>query len=182
MQNAIDMTLYINTNAMDALQCHAEDASPDECCGILVGTWGGDTTALGSTNPMGGSHGPRSHDHAGHHAATVGSIIPAENVATTDRRISYQIDWKTLFHTIRSVRSTPQQILGFYHSHPDGSTEPSRRDRETAWIGYVYVILPVVRGVCGEATAWRVEQENARFECIKIDTGVHHSGPRRPHG
>lgn len=150
MRDTNDMTLHINTNAMDTLKCHAQDASPNECCGILVGTCNDKTSKLAS-------------------------IIPAENVATTDRRISYQIDWKTLFNTIRSVRSTSRQVLGFYHSHPDGSTEPSRRDRETAWIGYIYVILPVVRGVCGNATAWCVEYENAHFERVTLTIAREHA-------
>lgn len=69
-----------------------------------------------------------------------------------DRRNSYRISPLALFHLERTA-----DIRGFYHSHPDGSATPSARDLDSAWPGYVYVII-------GERVrAWQLDPEGATF-------------------
>jgi len=140
------MTLHLDQDTFDALRRHAVEAFPNECCGILIGR----------------------HEDT---CAYVGHIVAADNIAEGDRTRSYQIDWKTLFNTIRTARDTPNEVIGFYHSHPDGSNTPSKRDVASAWIGYAYVILPVTEGVCGHPSAWRVAHEGASFERETITMG-----------
>jgi proteasome lid subunit RPN8/RPN11 len=113
------------------LRAHAEAALPHECCGILLG---------------------RAIDRE----TTVHRVIAAENIAEGDRRRTYQIDWRTLFETVRATRNGVDQIVGFYHSHPDGSARPSRGDRFEAWIDYVYVILSIADARPPGLTAWRI--------------------------
>lgn len=140
------MTLHFDQDTIDALRCHAVEAWPHECCGVLIGC----------------------HEDRG---AYVRRAVAAANIAEGDRTRNYQIDWKTLFNTIRTARDTPDEVIGFYHSHPDGSNSPSKRDAESAWLGYVYVILPMAEGICSHPTAWRVAHENGPFEHETVTLG-----------
>jgi desampylase len=59
------------------------------------------------------------------------SAVPARNVAARPQ-IAFEIDPATLLRTHREVRATGQRVVGHYHSHPDGSAVPSRRDAARA--------------------------------------------------
>lgn len=138
----------IPQSVVSALMGHARREYPRECCGILIGRHVGDE-------------------------ARVERAVEAENIAANDRRKSYQIDWRTLLATTRSVRATRERIVGFYHSHPDGSSRPSRRDRQEAWLDHSYVILTMRDGLCAAVTGWRVHSDAGEFEpeLLVIGTG-----------
>ncbi len=133
------MTLHIGQSVLDALLRHASNEFPCECCGILIGCRSGADSFV---------------DHA----------VAARNIAEGDRRKGYQIDWKTLFTAVRQTRLTPDEMIGFYHSHPDGSQRPSGRDLESAWAGYSYVIVPVVEGRATGVRSWRRTSGQASLE------------------
>ena len=118
---------------------HARREYPCECCGILIGRHEDDET-----------RGERA--------------VEAENIAENDRRKSYQIDWRTLLATTRSVLATREQIVGFYHSHPDGSSRPSRSDRQEAWLDHTYVILSMRDALCASVTGWRMHSSDNDFD------------------
>lgn len=132
------MTLYVEQRFLSDLSCHAADAWPEECCGLLIGR-----------------------RDAGD--ARVTRVVPAENIASGDRRRSYQIDWRVLIDTFRAAREGPDAVLGFYHSHPDGSSRPSKRDRQSAWADYRYLILAARDGSVAEMTCWRIDDEQTAF-------------------
>ena len=52
------------------------------------------------------------------------------------------------------------ELVGFYHSHPNGSAEPSQKDLELAVPGYIYLIVPP----CGAARAWRLRESRDGYE------------------
>jgi proteasome lid subunit RPN8/RPN11 len=58
--------------------------------------------------------------------------LPALNAAE-QRAISYEITPKELFHIIREIRAAGLELLGIYHSHPNGDNHPSPRDVERAY-------------------------------------------------
>lgn len=65
---------------------------------------------------------------------------------------NFEIDPAALFAAIRAERDGGDQIIGHYHSHPAGSTEPSARDAEMALdIGRIWLIV-----AGGEMDAWHV--------------------------
>lgn len=82
---------------------HARSKPDEECCGLLAGRCGVLTRAL-----------------------------PALNAAE-QRAISYEITPKELFHIIREIRAAGLELLGIYHSHPNGDNHPSPRDVERAY-------------------------------------------------
>jgi proteasome lid subunit RPN8/RPN11 len=83
-----------------------------ECCGLLGGRGGAITT-----------------------------IYPAGNAAQIPST-SYEIAPRDLFRIMREIRASRLELLGIYHSHPNGDNSPSRRDIERAFYAEVaYFIL-----------------------------------------
>jgi proteasome lid subunit RPN8/RPN11 len=58
-------------------------------------------------------------------------IFPATNVAANPAT-SYEIAPEELFRLTREIRAASLELLGIYHSHPNGKNEPSPRDIERA--------------------------------------------------
>lgn len=52
----------------------------------------------------------------------------AQNLAT-----AYEIAPQELFSLVRKIRSAGLELMGIYHSHPNGKNEPSPRDIELAY-------------------------------------------------
>lgn len=68
-------------------------------------------------------------------------IFPATNAAA-DTAKNYEIAPEELFQLMREIRSAELELLGIYHSHPNGNNEPSPRDIERAYYPDVaYFIL-----------------------------------------
>ena len=139
--------LHIDGSLCDDLIAHARSVFPDECCGILIGS----------------REGLRS---------IVDRLARATNIAAGDRARSFQIDWTTLFETLRRARRESTDIVGFYHSHPDGTSEPSRRDTDAAWPDHSYMIIPITGSGCGRPTSWRMTSEAGVLRPERISTPV----------
>lgn len=97
-----------------AIDKSARDAHPHECCGLLEGWREGDvvlTTAV----------------HA------------ARNLA--EHRDRFEVDPADHIRVLKALRGTGRDIVGCYHSHPNGRAEPSSRDREASFgEDFVWVI------------------------------------------
>jgi proteasome lid subunit RPN8/RPN11 len=96
------------------MQTHAQQGPLSECCGMLAGRGGVITRAFPASNA-------------------------AKNPAT-----EYEIAPKELFQLTREIRAAGLQLLGIYHSHPNGKNEPSARDIEQAYYPDVayFIISP----------------------------------------
>ncbi len=92
----------------------ARAAFPRECCGLLEGRRDGDGTRIEALHPARNlSPAPDAFE-----------IVPADHFAAQ-----------------RAARSAGRDIVGCYHSHPDGRAEPSPRDRAgAAEAGFVWLI------------------------------------------
>lgn len=71
------------------------------------------------------------------------------NVASYPGR-EYRLDPAELEGYLRADR-----VIGFYHSHPDGSTILSRLDDHLAWPGWWYVVVGGDPKRTGRLSAWR---------------------------
>jgi len=80
----------------------AARAAPDECCGLLLGQ-GGQIT----------------------------EVRPADNVAQ-DKSTRFEIDPAALLEAHREAREGGPELIGYYHSHPDGHPVPSATDCDHA--------------------------------------------------
>jgi len=139
----IEIAIVLDRSHESALAAHARTAQPSECCGVLFGQRDGERVL-------------------------VTRVIRAANVTEGDRRRRYQIDWDTLLAVTRQARPGAESIVGFYHSHPDGSDRPSEHDLASAWDDMVYVIVPVVDGVPARPAAWIKPALADRFTSVSI--------------
>ena len=116
------MSLKISQQLYDQLRAHGEETYPHECCGVLLGQMDGDARIVTSTARCG-------------------------NTRTDSPQNRYHIDPKELVRIQRQGRERGEDIIGFYHSHPDHPAQWSQTDLEEAhWIGCSYVITRVAAG------------------------------------
>lgn len=128
--------LEIPPAVLAAVATHGEGAYPEECCGVLIGR------AL----PEGGAVVAR--------AVAAENERPEEQAGERGRR--YLIGAETVLRVDRAARAEGLGIVGYYHSHPDHPAVPSAFDREHAWAGVSYLIVPVAAGKAGPARSWRL--------------------------
>ena len=96
------MALQVSSEVVEALLAQAEAARPRECCGIMLG------------------EGDR-----------ITAIRPADNVHLQPET-HFEIDPQALIDAHRAARSGGPQVVGYYHSHPNGLAHPSDTDRAMA--------------------------------------------------
>ena len=97
--------LWIGRADLKRLVDLAEASYPEEACALLIGRQG----------------------VAGHYRVT--RVEPAANVAS-DRRRRFEVDPGLRIGIERELRGAEEQVIGVWHSHPDGAPEPSGRDAE----------------------------------------------------
>jgi proteasome lid subunit RPN8/RPN11 len=120
--------VLIPADQMAQIEEHARETYPEECCGILIG--------LRAERPA------------------VYSAYRAQNrnfVRSFDR---YELDPRDILTADRAAENENQEILGFYHSHPDHPPLPSATDAEHAWPGYLYLIVAVTERGETESRGW----------------------------
>jgi len=99
------------------IRAEARAAFPAECCGLLEGT-----------REEGG-------------VVRVLAIHCAANLAF-DPTQGFEIDPAVHFRLLRGLRGSGREVVGCYHSHPNGRAAPSDRDRATGCAdGFVWVII-----------------------------------------
>jgi proteasome lid subunit RPN8/RPN11 len=127
------MTLRLPGALAEEIRRHGEAAYPAECCGAMVGRVEGAAKA-------------------------VLGLSPAVNRRTDDphRYLIAPDDLRRLEH---EVREAGQEILGYYHSHPDHPARPSAFDAEHAWPWYSYLIVRIDRGRGADMASWVLDDE-----------------------
>jgi proteasome lid subunit RPN8/RPN11 len=114
--------LKLSQSDYDFLRQHGEETYPYECCGVLLGQMDGDVRS-------------------------VTSVARCGNTRTDSPQNRYNIDPKELVRIQREGRERGEDIIGFYHSHPDHPAHWSPTDlAEAHWFGCSYVITSVEKG------------------------------------
>ena len=93
------METAVTSGAKATLLAEAAAAHPLEACGLLLGQGG-----------------------------VISAAVPVRNVHPDPAR-HFELDPQALIAAHRAARAGGAQVLGYYHSHPTGSTEPSATDR-----------------------------------------------------
>jgi len=71
---------------------------------------------------------------------TISNFQPCRNTSRSEK--SFQIHPKELFDFFRSIRVSELDFLGIYHSHPQATANPSKRDKnEFYYPGISYWII-----------------------------------------
>src|ERR1700723_4543888 len=101
-----------------ALRRHGEETYPHECCGVLLGRVDNDGVSI------------------------VTSTARCGNTRTDSPQNRYNIDPRELVRVQREGRERSEDIIGFYHSHPDHPAQWSQTDlAEAHWFG-CFSVLP----------------------------------------
>jgi len=128
--------LRFDPGLLHDLRRHGEEAYPAEACGVLLGA---------------GPDGER----------RVTGVARCANTAAAPAR-RWAIDERELLRLAKAARAAGQEIVGFYHSHPDAPARPSPSDlAEAWWTGCTWVITAVAAGQAGETSAWRLQGREA---------------------
>jgi proteasome lid subunit RPN8/RPN11 len=117
------MALKIPVQLYDQLRQHGEATYPHECCGVLVGEF---DEACGKV---------------------VNAAVTCGNTRTDSLANRYHISPSELVRIQREAMLAGQDIVGFYHSHPDHPARWSATDlAEAHWTDCSYVITSVDKG------------------------------------
>ena len=96
------MRIEVAKHVVEAMQSAALAAHPHEACGILLGE-----------------------------GEKISDFIATRNVHS-DPETHFEIDPQALIDAHRAARQGGPQVVGYYHSHPVGTAEPSQTDRSMA--------------------------------------------------
>lgn len=122
----------------------ARAGAPAEICGVLGGEFGRERSRIRS-------------------------VHSAENAAN-DPRTRYRIAPREQLAIFERLEGRGEDIVGFVHSHPEGSATPSATDvADAAWPDRSYVIVSPVEG---RVTSWRWRSDRNEFEreaCVRVN-------------
>ena len=117
--------LKISQSAYVSLRQHGEETYPHECCGVLLGHFDGSKGV----------------------SKTVSRVARCGNTRADSPHNRYNIDPRDLIRIQREGRERDEDIVGFYHSHPDHPAQWSPTDlAEAHWFGCSYLITSVEKG------------------------------------
>ena len=140
--------LKIGQSEFDALRKHGEETYPHECCGVLLGVVEDDTR-------------------------TVRAVVRASNTRSDSPQNRYNIDPRELIRIQREAREGGEDIVGFYHSHPDHPPRWSQTDlAEAHWTGCSYVITAVEGGLASRTCSFELAgqgEDDKRFVDEEIE-------------
>ena len=116
------MDIKLTSDLIEQMHAETVAAHPRECCGMLLG-----------------------------HGMQISQVCSAQNVHPTPRT-HFEIDPQALVDVHRAAREGGFQIIGYYHSHPDGPPQPSSTDAAMATGDYrIWAII----GALGELGFWQ---------------------------
>jgi proteasome lid subunit RPN8/RPN11 len=124
--------LKINKQLYEAVRQHGEETYPHECCGVLLGQ-----------------------ADAGMRVVT--SVARCGNTRDDSPQNRYNIDPRELIRIQREGRERGEDIVGFYHSHPDHPAQWSATDfAEAHGYGCSDVITRVAKGKADVTNAFEL--------------------------
>jgi proteasome lid subunit RPN8/RPN11 len=122
---------------------HTEESYPYECCGVLIGT----------TDPE--------KNHAVH------AFRRCKNNNKERAADRYDMDPLDFMRAEREFESSPWEIIGIYHSHPDHPSRASQTDTDRAVeimaYAWSYVIVSVQKGTVASAQSWVLNETEKKF-------------------
>ncbi|MGC1161845.1 MAG: M67 family metallopeptidase, partial [Candidatus Sulfotelmatobacter sp.] len=132
----------------EALRRHGEETYPHECCGVLLGRV----------------------DDGGLRIVT--STARCGNTRTDSPQNRYNIDPRDQIRIQREGRERGEEIIGYYHSHPDHPARPSPTDLDEAhWPGYSYVITSVEKGKASITNSFELTSSDETLKQF-VDEGI----------
>ena len=122
-------TVHVARAVLGDVLPRAAAGFPNEVCGLLLGSKDASSWRVEQATQGGNLVVDRQHDR-------------------------YQLDPAHYLEADKLARQLGLDIVGVWHTHPDHPPEPSVTDREHAWQGFVYWIVPTTRDGAGEGRWW----------------------------
>jgi proteasome lid subunit RPN8/RPN11 len=126
--------MRISAELREQMRAMGEKAYPNEGCGILLGTLGGDVEVI--------------------------EVREGTNLRADRARDRYILDPRDILRAEKDARERGIDVVGFWHTHPDHPARPSQYDADHAWTDYVYVIMAIEAGRLADVNAFVLRQEN----------------------
>jgi proteasome lid subunit RPN8/RPN11 len=124
------------TDGVDAaIRAHGREAYPHECCGALIGRGG-----------------------------VVTSTSPLPNVTDEGPRRRFRVSDQDYQTVQRAADAAGEDLVGFYHSHPDHPAVPSQYDLDHAFPSFAYVIVSVMAGLDADLRSWTLKDDRSAFD------------------
>ena len=145
------MTVRLSAEHIQRIRGHAEQAYPEECCGLLVGRI-----------------------EEGGRTRVVEDVVPVANTFREDERHRRMLI--TPLEYARAERLHAARglgVVGNYHSHPEHPAAPSQFDLEhlAPWPTMSYVIVSVSAGRAAELRSWELAEDRSRFDEEEVAAG-----------
>lgn len=128
-------TLTLDAGVADAIRDHGRETYPHECCGALLGGEG-----------------------------RVSATVPLPNTTEEGPRRRFLVRPGDYQQAERAASAASQDLLGFYHSHPDHPAQPSQYDLDHAWPSFSYVIVSVMAGEAADLRSWTLKDDRSAFD------------------
>jgi cysteine synthase B len=141
-----DRGLLVSDEVLDAIRRHGAETYPHECCGALIGR-----------------------------RRRVREAFPLPNTTSEGPRRRFLVRPQDYRAAEGRAAEAREELLGFYHSHPDHPARPSQFDLDHAWPNFSYIIVSVREGVGGAVTSWRLREDRSAFDEERI---TRTDGPR----
>jgi proteasome lid subunit RPN8/RPN11 len=145
--------LRLTRAAAESIKAHAEATYPDECVGLLLGSFEAD--------------GQRALEAYAVENRWAGQVALSEHDDPASRRDRFYLDPRDYLRADQVARARGLDVVGCYHSHPDHPAEPSERDRVGAQAiagpSFAFVIQSVYGGAASELRAWLLDSDGAAF-------------------
>lgn len=135
--------IIIPRTILNAVEEHAEDMYPEECCGFIFG-------ATRTENVV------------------VDEVHRVQNRKEENRARRFLITPEQFMRAEEFADSEEKELLGIYHSHPDHPAEPSRFDLEHALPGFVYLITNVDKGKSRRSRWWELASDRSSFSETQV--------------
>jgi len=135
------MNLKLNRDDSKAIDGHALKNFPRECCGLLIGKFGGNVIE-------------------------VKEVVEAENVLGSP--VAFEADAELVFKAIKLAEKSGLELVGIYHSHPNIAAYVSARDSEIMklWPGIAWLIVSASKERVVERKAYILK--DGRIEELEI--------------
>ncbi|MGQ0742387.1 MAG: M67 family metallopeptidase [Alphaproteobacteria bacterium] len=115
------MKLLLSAVLLEQCRAAARRAYPKECCGLIEGSRDGD-------------------------AWRATAVYESANMAANSAR-EFLVDPQLQIRLMRELRGSERDVIGCFHSHPDGSAIPSARDvAEAREDDFLWAVIGVVPG------------------------------------
>ena len=134
------MRVHVVPNCQSEMNAHAEEAFPQECCGLLLGHQAKD--------------GNRK----------IVQTYKIDNTKDENRQQHYLIEPTAQLKAERYARDNELDVLGVYHSHPNHPSQASELDRKHAMPFWSYLIISCMNGKTSQIQSWRLREDRSQFD------------------